>query len=262
MAEKSGVEWCDHSFSINWGCEEIPQVNGLPSACDLCYARILAHRWGFEVWGKKAPRRMLSEHHWNEPARWNRKAEKAAQRKKVFCGPMNDICEDRRDLDPLRQRLIGIVERTSWLDWLMLTKRPFLYRRFFPWDRWPKNAWAGTTTEHQYWFDHRMKALAQVPAEIRFISAEPLFEPIDISAYKESIDWVITGCESGPGARPTQEDWVRKLRDQCTAAGIPFFYKQAVINGKIVGTPKLDGKEWVEFPNMESRSGLEAVSSS
>lgn len=248
MGENSGVEWCDHSFSLNWGCTEIPQINGLPSACDNCYARTLAHRWHFDVWGKDAPRRMLSEHHWNDPIRWNRKAEKEGRRKRVFCGPMNDICEDRRDLDPLRQRLISLIEQTPWLDWLLLTKRPFLYRRFFPWKKWPKNAWAGTTTEHQYWFDHRMKALADVPADLRFISAEPLFEPIDISEYKDSIHWVITGCESGAKARPTQDDWVRQLRDQCIRSGIPFFHKQASINGKIVGTPELDGRQWMEFP--------------
>lgn len=254
MGEFSGVEWTHHSFSINWGCEEIPQVNGLPSACDNCYARAVAARWKFDVWGKDKPRRMLSEHHWNEPIRWNRKAEAAGLRKRVFCGPMNDICEDRRDLDPLRRMLIELIEKTPWLDWLLLTKRPFLYRRFFPWKEWPKNAWAGTTTEHQYWFDHRMKALAQVPAAIKFISAEPLFSQIDISAHVKDLQWVITGSESGQKARPTQEAWIRNLKDQCVGAAIPFFYKQFTVPvptmpfNKVIPTPELDGRTWVEFP--------------
>lgn len=255
MGEKSGVEWCDHSFSINWGCEQVPQVNGLPSACDNCYAKTLSERWKFDVWGKDKPRRMLSEHHWNEPFRWNRKAEKAKERKRVFCGPMNDICEDRRDLDPLRERLIAIIEQTPWLDWMLLTKRPFLYKRFFPWKVWPKNAWAGTTTEHQYWFDHRMKALKEVPAEVHFVSAEPLFTPIDISAHLKDLQWVITGTESGIKARMgTQESWIRSLKDQCVGAGIPFFYKQWTVPiptmpfNKVIPTPELDGRIWVEFP--------------
>lgn len=40
------------------------------------------------------------------------------------------------------------------------------------------------------------------------------------------IDWVIGGGESGPGARPMHPEWAQSLRDQCTAAGVPFLFKQ------------------------------------
>lgn len=249
MGEKSGVQWCHHSFSINWGCTEIPQVNGKFSACDFCYARTLSNRWGFKVWGKDAPRRAMSEHYWNEPFRWNRKAAKAGEHRRVFCGPMNDICEDRRDLDPYRERLIGIVEKTPWLIWLFLTKRPALYQKFFPWKKWPANVYAGTTTEHQYWFDHRMEHLAQVPADTRFISAEPLFEPINIEKYKSVLSWTITGSESGNQARITDWAWVRDLKDQCVEYGIPYFLKQMTLPDKtVLHTPELDGRQWLQFP--------------
>ena len=63
------------------------------------------------------------------------------------------------------------------------------------------------------------------------------------------LDWVIAGCESGPGARSMDLDWARSLRDQCQAAGVPFFFKQAKIDGKLVKMPLIDGKIWDEIPN-------------
>ena len=62
------------------------------------------------------------------------------------------------------------------------------------------------------------------------------------------ISWVIAGCESGRGARPMDLDWVRSLRDQCVAAGVPFFFKQAMEGREVVSLPALDGKVWDEFP--------------
>jgi protein gp37 len=62
------------------------------------------------------------------------------------------------------------------------------------------------------------------------------------------INWAIVGAESGPGARPMEEAWVRTLRDQCVAAGVPFFYKQRAERGRKIPTPELDGRTWMEFP--------------
>lgn len=253
MAEKSGIQWTQASFSPWWGCVEIPEVEGRPGACTNCYARTLAHRWGHEVWGKDAPRKTMSEHYWNDPIRWNRKAQKTGKRLRVFCAPMADVFEDRRDLDPSRERLWDLIIKTPMLDWLLLTKRPWLMRKFTPdyWvDRWPSNIWAGTTTEDQHWFDHRMDALSRIPAKIRFVSAEPLFQSIDISKYSKYLDWVITGSESGWKARLTEESWIRSLKEQCVRAGIPFFYKQFTMPDKtVIHTPELDGRTWLEVPD-------------
>lgn len=111
---------------------------------------------------------------------------------------------------------------------------------------WPlPNVWLGVSVENQKAADERIPLLLQTPAAVRFLSMEPLLGPVDfedvpvpVFAYETSdcntgewvkvpgIDWIITGGESGPGARPMHPDWVRSIRDQCAAAGVPFFFKQ------------------------------------
>jgi len=95
---------------------------------------------------------------------------------------------------------------------------------------WPiPNVWLGTSVEDQKTADERIPLLMETPAAIRWVSAEPLLGPIDFEAVptmEGSIDWVVVGGESGPKARPMHPDWARSLRDQCVAAGVPFFFKQ------------------------------------
>lgn len=111
--------------------------------------------------------------------------------------------------------------------------------------------------------------LLRAPAALRWLSIEPLLAPVDITRHlhdsncmygvprihcvcgpprEDCIDWVVTGAESGPKARPMDLNWVRSLRDQCQGAGVPFFFKQDAVNGRKVPTPELDGRRWVEFP--------------
>ena len=128
---------------------------------------------------------------------------------------------------------------------------------------WPANVWAGTSVESQRYVP-RLACLLRVPAAVRFISAEPLLEDIKLRDYLYkcsgcgekpctckglAIQWVIAGCESGPRARTMDINWVRSLRDQCEQSGAAFFFKQAIINGKEVSTPVLDGYRWAEFPH-------------
>ena len=164
---------------------------------------------------------------------------------------MADVFEERKDLDEPRERLWKLIEQTSNLDWLLLTKRPWAITNMVPknWlDNPRSNVWYGTTAENQEWADKRIPFLLNVPASVRFISAEPLLGPIDISSHWPNLSWVIAGCESGRKARPTEVDWFRSLRDQCTKEGISFFLKQAMVEKKLVGTPELDGKTWTEIP--------------
>jgi protein gp37 len=121
--------------------------------------------------------------------------------------------------------------------------------------------WLGVTVENadNLW---RVPELLQTPAAVRFVSCEPLLGPIIVKPcltenkprrWYRGIDWVIAGGESGPGARPMHPDWARSLRDQCQAAGVAFFLKQAIIDGRMVKLPELDGKQWREFPNAIQR---------
>jgi protein gp37 len=141
---------------------------------------------------------------------------------------MADVFEARKDLNPERQRLWELIEKTPHLDWLLLTKRPERILATAPWsDSWPLNVWVGTTVEDQKCADKRLQHLARVPAAVRFISAEPLLGQLDIERWLgTSIDWVITGGESGPHARPSSPSWFRSLLIQCMQADVPFHFKQ------------------------------------
>ena len=94
--------------------------------------------------------------------------------------------------------------------------------------------------------------LARLPAPIRFVSAEPLLEAVDLSRWLDAgdVQWVIAGGESGPAARPMELSWARDLRDQSVAAGVAFFLKQlGGRRGKRSGDAAiLDGRQWHEYP--------------
>jgi protein gp37 len=197
-------------------------------ACKHCYAESWSKRVGQAVWGINAERRFFSERHWDEPLRWDAEAEKRGVRHRVFCASMADVFEDRRDLDPWRERLWSLIAKTPNLDWLLLTKRPEAVAPMVPWVQpWPANVWIGTTAEDQEWAEERLPHLAKLPAAVRFISAEPLLGPLDLSRWMgETIDWVITGGESGPKARPSSPSWFRGLLNQCMAADVAFHFKQ------------------------------------
>jgi len=96
------------------------------------------------------------------------------------------------------------------------------------------NVWLGVTAENQQRANERIPLLLQAPAAVRFVSVEPMLGPVDLRWYlgtgemlsSHYLDWVIVGGESGPDARPMHPDWARGVRDQCVAAGVPFFFKQ------------------------------------
>jgi protein gp37 len=107
--------------------------------------------------------------------------------------------------------------------------------------------WWGVSVEDRNYGLPRIKHLQQVPARVRFLSIEPLLEDlgeIDLSG----ISWVIVGGESGPGARPMKKEWVLSIREQCSAYGVPFFFKQwGGVRKKTKGR-KLDGRTYDEYP--------------
>jgi protein gp37 len=93
-----------------------------------------------------------------------------------------------------------LIDLTPALHWLLLTKRPEVVARLVPWgEKWPDNVWLGTTVEDQDAANARLAYLEALPANIRFISAEPLLGPVDLRPWLGStVNWVITGGESGP----------------------------------------------------------------
>lgn len=221
MARNSRIEWTTHTFNPWWGCVK------LSPACKHCYAESWAKRVGQDVWGIGASRRFFGDKHWAEPLKWNAGAELSGERARVFCASMADVFEDRGDLDVWRERLWALIVGTPYLDWLLLTKRPDRVAANVPWgEQWPANVWLGTTVESQEWAEKRLPELSGLPAAVRFISAEPLLGPLDLRRWIGSLDWVITGGESGPKARPSSPSWFRDLHNQCMSAEVPFHFKQ------------------------------------
>jgi protein gp37 len=222
VGKNSKIEWTHHTFNPWWGCTRVSP------ACVNCYAESWAKRVGQDLWGPKASRRFFSDAHWREPLKWDAQAAAGGVRLRVFCASMADVFERRAELDPWRERLWALIAATPNLDWLLLTKRPELVADQVPWsDQWPTNVWLGTTTEDQEWADERLQHLASLPAAVRFVSAEPLVGPLDLTPWLGStLQWVITGGESGPKARPSSPAWFRALMAQCVSAGVPFHFKQ------------------------------------
>jgi protein gp37 len=135
-----------------------------------------------ELWGRTAPRRFFSDKHWHEPIRWNAEAHRLGTRARVFCASMADVFEPRLDLDPWRDKLWTLIEKTPNLDWLLLTKRPGHIKHVYPWATTPReNVWLGTTTETQRWAVRRIERLLSVESRVRFLSCEPLLSAIDLT---------------------------------------------------------------------------------
>lgn len=247
MAENSKIEWTDHTFNPWVGCTKVSP------GCDNCYAEGWAKRGGQVGWGP-GQRKRTSAANWQRPFKWDREAEKAGERHRVFCASLADVFDNDRSIEPgWRPDLWHLIARTPNLDWLLLTKRPQNIAKMLPpsWGNgWP-NVWLGTTVENQDEADRRIPHLLAVPAAVRFLSCEPLLGPVNLtkidgaaidpkaagikldaltggrkSATPWHINWVICGGESGPKARPMHLEWARSLRDQCQAAGVPFFFKQ------------------------------------
>ena len=243
MGEVTKIEWCHHTFSGWFGCDEVS------AECDNCYARELSKHYGWAKWGTDEPRKRASQSTWRNPISWNRKAASLGVRRRVFCALLSDVGDNRVPLEWFED-LMSLVVACPNLDWLLLTKRPsgLLHRMR---NEGFTNTWIGTTVGVQ---SSRFRAETIVGTEfpVRFLSCEPLLGPVRLDGLlggNQGIDWVIAGAESGPKARPMDLGWVRLLRDQCVDAKIPFFYKQGP--GK-VSTPVLDGRRWVQTPgNME-----------
>lgn len=246
MAAGTGIEWTEVTWNPTTGCDRITP------GCDNCYALALSKRlkaMGSEKYQAdgnpvtSGPGFGITLHPTalQQPFRWN-------GHKTVFVNSMSDLFHARVPADFI-ERVFDVMRRTPQHTYQVLTKRSSRLRKIAHKFDWPENLWMGVSVEdaeHLY----RISDLQSVAAKLRFLSCEPLLGPLHAMDL-EGIGWVITGGESGPRARPIEEEWVRDIRDQCVAADIPYFHKQW--GGR---TPKqrgrtLDGSIWSEMPERQ-----------
>lgn len=178
----------------------------------------------------------------------------------VFVNSMSDVFHPRVPFDYVFEMFSVMRESSAKYGHVfqVLTKRP---GRAVAWwrkyesefmDSWPRNIWIGTSVESQK-YAPRLTVLERLPAAVRFVSAEPLLECLDLTEWlnRGALQWVIVGGESGSCARPMDIDWARSLRDQCGGADVPFFLKQlgGSRNKRAGKNALLDGERWTQMPD-------------
>ena len=231
---RSKIEWTECTWNPVTGCTKVS------SGCVNCYAERMAkrlqamrqpnYRNGFAL--------TTHPHMVGIPSSWRKP-------RLVFVCSMSDLFH--RDVpDAFLFDVFESMRAAERHTFQVLTKRSARLASFSQSIEWPQNVWAGVTVEDTASI-YRIEHLSLVDAPVRFLSIEPLLESLprlDLS----SVDWVIVGGESGPGARPLLGDWVVGLRDQCLEVDVPFFFKQwggvqKKRNGRL-----LEGRVWAQTP--------------
>lgn len=253
----SKIEWTNVTWNPVTGCNKVSQ------GCKNCYAEIMHRRLrGMFPDKYKSPFLSGVDLHYDEllkPLDWKTD-------RMVFVNSMSDLFHEDVPFDfiDLVYQTMAYCYSHTFQVLTKRAKRMAEYYVWknagngvvFP--EWPlKNVWIGVSCEDQAAADERIPFLAELPSAVRFLSCEPLLGPIDLTKvnpapgrdnhddylrgiyypigrksptagirHGKTIQWVITGGESGHRARPVHPDWVRSLRDQCAAAGVPFFFKQ------------------------------------
>lgn len=279
---RTSIEWTD--FSANplkykrangqsvWAC-----VKTSPG-CAHCYAEGIAAR--YERGGEFVPAQMAGLTPYLDPADLHKLLSAKTvdghlvRGGKCFLGDMTDLFGEWVP-DALLDELFAVMALRSDVTWQILTKRAERMRAYFAdentverieehlWARHTDtttnamplgplpNVWLGVSVENQHFADERIPLLLQTPAAVRFISAEPLLGPVDLSPWlgntvgleaslapgrglrvdaftvkRGGLDWVIVGGESGDHSRPFDLAWARSIAAQCQAARVPVFVKQ------------------------------------
>lgn len=258
MLRRSRIGWCDYSGGdLNFiiGCTPISE------GCANCYAA---------AWAKRCSRDFSEvTTYWDKLNRlWKAKWKPSDQPYRR--GPDSKPIMFPVDLGDLfhpdvSDELIWYALNIFWdredADWVLLTKRP--ERMLAITNDWivrsrlhelPPNIWPMVTAENQRGVDERIPILLQVKAAILGLSIEPMLEPLDLYEFlrfKGVLDWIIVGAESGPNRRPFDLAWAEDIYEQCQAAGVPFFGKQA--SGLRPGVPLLlGGREVKEWPKLDT----------
>lgn len=232
---KTKIEWVDGGYTWNpiTGCSPISE------GCKNCYALAIAKRFnGGDHSVKFHPERIEQPLAVKNPS-------------KIFVCSMGDIFHDDVRLEWIDD-ILEVIAACPQHTFMFLTKRAHniekkLYentvdnpcRELGAGDYVP-NLWLGVTVESSTHLP-RIYELLKVPAAVHFVSVEPMLSGINITQHT-GLDWLICGAETGTGARPMNLEWARDLRDQCAAAGVPFFFKKA--GNKIETPPDLMVRQW------------------
>ena len=261
---RTKIEWTEVSWNPITGCTPISE------GCQNCYAarmaKRLAGRYGYPADDPFRPRFHSDRLH--EPYRWK-------SPKMIFVCSMGDLFHEDVPFDVVA-RIFDVIAQAMQHTYLILTKRPGVMarcvrklenRRIARFDDMFPNVWLGVTVENQDAANERIPAILGTPAAVRFVSAEPMLGPVSLwrirqdrwtiynalegcgdtsrgvggqmspSVFGNKLDWVIIGCESGPGRRPMKLGWAVDLVHQCQAVGVPVFVKQIEIDGKVSHDP-------------------------
>ncbi len=243
MSTNTSIEWTEQTWNPAIGCSKVS------SGCAHCYAEVMARRLkamgvkgyenGFQI--RLLPYRL------NEPLKRRRPTI-------YFVNSMSDLFHEAIPDDYIRQ-VFDVIRQAPQHTFQILTKRAERMATFFDsYGTAPNNAWLGVTVEDRAHGVPRLDWVRQVPARIRFVSAEPLLEDLgtlDLSG----IHWVIVGGESGPQARPMQKEWVMNIKGQCETQHSAFFFKQWGgwgVDGKKRAKRQngrlLQGRTWDQMP--------------
>lgn len=247
MATLTNIEWTDATWNPISGCEIVSP------GCTHCYAMRMAARLqamghaayegvthkvkGRPVW---TGRLHVNEAALEVPLHWRAP-------RKIFVNSMSDLFQNDVP-DNFIARVWDVMERTPRHIYQILTKRPQNMLRVLDSGALAvlPNVWLGTSVESKR-YTGRIDLLRRVPAQIRFVSFEPLVAPVG-KVNLSDIHWAIVGGESGPRARPMKKKWVDEISRQCRAQQVAFFFKQwGGVNKKAAGRTYRD-RTWDEYP--------------
>ncbi|OHB81197.1 MAG: hypothetical protein A2W31_05140, partial [Planctomycetes bacterium RBG_16_64_10] len=243
---KTTIPWATHVWNPVTGCSPCSP------ACKNCYAR-RTHDMRHEAFkaGKLQnmpqyaqpfnvvrclPKRLDAPLHMRKHVR-------------IFVDSMGDLFHEDVPLEFI-DRVFTAMLCASWHTFLLLTKRAEAMRKYVDSARavLPENVWLGVSVWDQASADAAWEQLRQTPAAVRFFSYEPALERARFHDMLHrlgggiTLDWLIAGGETGPGARPCNPDWLTRAWRQCKAAGVPFFFKQ----WSNTSYPSCPGQKWGE----------------
>jgi protein gp37 len=231
----SSIEWTEATWNPVTGCSKIS------TGCANCYAQRMAKRLQAMGQPNYADGFALRthEHMLELPLTWKRP-------QVVFVNSMSDLFHEAVPFEFI-ERVFAVMREAEWHTFQVLTKRSRRLRELAPFLDWPDNVWMGVSVEDARAMSRVGDMRASEGPVVKFLSLEPLLGPLP-GLNLSGIDWVITGGESGPGARPLDPAWVRDVRDVCLAARAPFFFKQWGGTRKKKAGRELDGVEWLQLP--------------
>lgn len=245
MSANSSIEWTDATWNPTRGCTKIS------AGCKNCYAETFSERFrgipghpfefGFDL--RLVPNKLF------EPVKWQTP-------KKIFVNSMSDLFHEKISDDYI-YKVFLIMKVADWHVYQVLTKRPDRMKKLFDTKLKEfsqlKHIWIGVSVENCKQGLPRIATLRKAKVSVRFLSIEPLLEDLGTIDLKK-IDWVIVGGESGPRARPIEQDWVLSIKRQCKQYKVPFFFKQWGGTRKNITGRMLMGKTFDEFPKIEKQS--------